>query len=168
MGIDPSLNGTGLSDAWDQAFTLRFAGRKSDQSGDNRLVSIRTIAHAACGANEWDDCMTTVVAIESVPPYAKGSAALGLVQGVVREAAAAAGAQVYSVAPSVVKRFATGSGKASKDDMRAALPDHVPSDEWDDNAVDAWWIREIAMATQGEGKFGTYTQEEILRAVKRL
>lgn len=137
IGLDLSLNGTAWCDGKINASTLRFSGRKADPKGDDRLVAIRKSLDAPMSDAD-------VAIIESLPPYGKGSASLGLVHGVVRELAASHGLKVGMVAPTSLKKYATGSGKATKEDMKFALlremicPD--AADGWDDNQVDAWWL----------------------------
>ena len=151
VGIDPSLNGTGICTGLHDAYSLTFRGRGSDPKGDARLCRI----YDTIAANVSPQA--DVVCIEDLPPYQSGSATLGLVQGVVRAALAASGVKVYGVSPMTLKKAVTGSGKATKEDMRDAIAssrcgsqmlDSILS--WDDNAIDAWWLRQVGMALSGE------------------
>ena len=55
------------------------------------------------------------------------------------------GIQYVVIPPSNVKIYATGSGQATKSDMRMALFKRAGIDEADDNRVDAWWLRAMAL-----------------------
>jgi len=48
-----------------------------------------------------------------------------------------------------LKRYATGKGNATKADMRMALFQRAGLDVRDDNAVDAWWLRAMALDHYG-------------------
>jgi Holliday junction resolvasome RuvABC endonuclease subunit len=55
----------------------------------------------------------------------------------------------YTVAPTAIKKFATGSGRASKDEMVLALPEGVadfvrarPKSKGRYDLADAWWLSE--------------------------
>ena len=151
VGIDPSLNGTGICTGLHDAYSLTFRGRSGDPKGDARLCRIYDTISADVSP------MADVVCIEDLPPYQVGSATLGLVQGVVRAALAASGAKVYGVSPTTLKKAATGSGKATKEDMRDAITSSRSGGQmlgsillWDDNAIDAWWLRQVGMAISGE------------------
>ena len=63
------------------------------------------------------------------------------------------GFEVNIIAPSSVKKFATGSGKAKKEDMWEALPEkvkkmfeNIPKSQGREDLVDAYWI---SMKTKG-------------------
>lgn len=146
VGIDPSLKGTGICWGDYTTDTLSFRGRKGDPRGDERMAFIRKTLNAL-----YEAIHPNIVCIESVPPYTRGAAALGLAHGVVREVTAAHGIELVMAAPSVIKKFATGSGRSGKEEMLLAMRtlNVVPSEvwiHWDDNAVDAWWLRQIALA----------------------
>ena len=58
-------------------------------------------------------------------------------------------ASIAAVPTGELKKFATGMGDADKTDMRAAAVRRWANgvvENWDDNAVDAWWLRQIALA----------------------
>lgn len=127
-------------------WTLKFRNRKADAKGDKRLVEIRKVitSHAL---------VADLAVIESAPGYGTGSAALQLVHGVAREALARYNVPVLYLAPLALKKWVTGSGNASKDDMLAAVPDDVRSawdEDVDDNGVDAFWLRQIGLKYLGQ------------------
>lgn len=144
IGLDLSLNGTAWCTSRESTEVLVFRNRKADPKGDSRLVFIRSALDMVL-SEAWFD----LAVIESLPPYGKGSASLGLVHGVVREVVASHMIKAVTVTPSSLKLHATGSGRASKDQMMAALvlahPD-LDCLEWDDNQVDAWWLRDAGLA----------------------
>ena len=146
VGIDPSLSATGICFGDYSVDVISHRGRMDDPKGDGRLANIRAVL-----SKLYEAINPEIVCIESVPPYARGSAALGLAHGVVREVTAAHGIELVMAAPSVIKKFATGSGRAGKPEMQLALRElnFVPlevSSRWDDNEIDAWWLRQIALA----------------------
>lgn len=53
------------------------------------------------------------------------------------------------VSPASVKRYATGKGNAPKPDLRMALFQRAGIDQPDDNQVDAWWLRAMALDQYG-------------------
>lgn len=59
---------------------------------------------------------------------------------------------IYEVAPTALKQFATGSGVASKADMRMALFKRAGIDQADDNQVDAWWLWQMGLHLIGDAK----------------
>jgi hypothetical protein len=74
---------------------------------------------------------------------------LGIVHGAVRPALYEAGIPFALMAPSALKKYATGSGRATKPDMRAALLRRTGIDIRDDNECDAWWLRAAGLDALG-------------------
>lgn len=146
VGLDLSLTATGIAPQDMAPYTLRFGNRKSSAKGDLRLARIR---------DEVENviiCPTTgnrasLVMIEALPPYGTGTKALGLVHGVVREVCVRHWIPVGFIAPSSLKLMATGSGSASKEQMKEAMRRLVGDrlDHLDDNAVDAFFLRELGL-----------------------
>lgn len=161
LGVDASLNGTGLcwGDEPLDARSIVFKGRKGDAKGDQRLVEIGRTLSLILDREPFDG-----VLMEDCPPYGAGSASLQAVHGVIRYVVAERGVPLYLLSPSPLKKFATGNGKASKDEMRAAMPFERPS--WDDNAVDAWWLREVGKLQPSNVADGAYDVLSMIKGPK--
>ena len=148
MGLDLSLTGTGVALTDTTLYSLRFSARKSDPKGDDRLVAIYDDIM-------WSLMLTTpeLAVIEAIPQYSTGTQSLALVHGVARVALRKHGVPVVQVYPSTLKAWATGHGRADKLEMLRAVPEAYTErwdDSVDDNAVDAWWLRQIGFAYLGE------------------
>lgn len=91
--------------------------------------------------------------IEAIPQYSTGTQSLALVHGVARVALRKHEVPVIQVYPATLKAWATGHGRADKGEMLRAVPERYTT-QWngdvDDNAVDAWWLRQIGLAYLGE------------------
>lgn len=136
IGIDPSVTSTGIAssivgadaDCWTVETT---PGR---EKGDQRLVAI----HRAVSAIPTAD--TALALIEDLPANAKSAGITGMAQGVVRHALMSRSI-AYGLVPSAsLKKFASGSGVASKSDMRMALYRRTGVDDSCDDRVDAIWL----------------------------
>lgn len=132
VGIDPSLTATGIADANGDTHTIRT----DDLTGDQRLVRIHDRVTDLCDG-------ARLAVIEDLPAHAMAAGKTGMAQGVVRLALLLARAQIITVTPATLKKYATGSGNATKSDMRMALYQRTGLDLRDDNQVDAWWLRAI-------------------------
>lgn len=151
IGIDPSLAATGVcyhapSRAHPTGVTL-----KTKATDPARLNWIYTRTLECC----WELSPAgpaSLAVIEDLPTHAHSAGLTGQAQGVVRAALQSFSIPILAVPPASLKLFATGSGRASKADMRAAahstwIEDYgqdLPS-AWDDNAVDAFWLREMGI-----------------------
>lgn len=91
-----------------------------------------------------------VVVIEDLVLHTPAATDLGMLHGVIRVALddlvlAGEIAGVVLIPPASLKKYATGRGNATKADMRVELFKRGTVDLRDDNAVDAWWLRHMAL-----------------------
>lgn len=77
-------------------------------------------------------------------PY--GREALGELGGVVKLALHKLGIPHVVIAPATLKKYATGSGKANKDEMLAAAIKRSGLDITNNNVADAWWLYQMGVA----------------------
>ena len=141
MGIDPSLNSTGLALVDGTLTTLK----QKPVDGDYRLVKIRLgIIAAISGGNRPD-----LVVLEDLPRNAMGAGITGQVQGVIREVLQNNRISYLLVSAATLKKFATGKGNAKKPDMRAAWLKHMGEDNPRDDEVDAAWLRTLGLYLTG-------------------
>ncbi|HUR74418.1 MAG TPA: hypothetical protein VMZ00_09080 [Sporichthya sp.] len=140
LGIDPSLVATGIAD---HTGTDRI--RSGDLTGTQRLDWIRD--------KILDQLNGIHLAVIEGPSYGSMSGsghheAAGLWWHIT--CALAEHRVPYAVVPpSTLKKYATGSGKATKPDMRVALLQRTGIDERDDNKVDAFWLRAAGLDQLG-------------------
>lgn len=140
VALDLSLTATGISTP-DQTTVL-----KTDQlRGMTRLAHIRNhiLQHKA-----------DLYVLEHYS-YASPNQAhqLGELGGVIRLALHDNGHPYVDIAPTTLKKVATGRGNATKSDMRAELIKRAGIDLRDDNRVDAWWLRHLALTHYGNPPF---------------
>lgn len=137
MGIDPSLNSTGLALVDGTLTTLK----QKPVDGDYRLVKIRCSIIGAIGGSNRPD----LVVCEDLPRNAMGAGITGQVQGVIREVLQGYKVPYLLVSAATLKKFATGKGNAKKPDMRAAWLEYSGDDNPRDDEVDAAWLRELGI-----------------------
>lgn len=147
VGLDPSLTGTGFaSDGTTETITTKT----TEATVIARLRRLRRIANNVLVLTPAG----SLVVIEG-PSFASreqaGQAHLraGLWWSLVNDLTAS-GCDLVEVPPKTLKKFATGSGNASKSDMRMALFKRGGLDLADDNQVDAWWLREAGLHLLGD------------------
>lgn len=141
IGLDLSLTATGICD--DDGPTVY----KSKLRGPERLDDI---ARRVFTYTDHAD----LVVLEGYS-YASHNQAhqLGELGGVVRRDLWTSGTPYVDVAPALLKRFATGKGNANKSAMGLAAARNGYNGPGDDNAIDAWWLRELGIyATTPEGE----------------
>jgi Holliday junction resolvasome RuvABC endonuclease subunit len=143
MGIDPSLNSTGLALVDGTLTTLK----QKPADGDYRLVKIRLgIIRAISGDNRPDFAV-----MEDLPRNAMGAGITGQVQGVIREVLQGYKVPYLLVSAATLKKFATDNGRADKAGMRQAWLDQTGQDNPRDDEVDAAWLRMLGVYLTGDG-----------------
>ena len=141
MGIDPSLNSTGLALADGTLLTLK----QKPADGDYRLVKIRcSIIESIFPPNRPD-----LVVMEDLPRNAMGAGITGQVQGVIREVLQSYKVPYLLVSAATLKKFAANHGSAKKPVMRKAWLDYSGEDNPRDDEVDAAWLRTLGQYLTG-------------------
>jgi len=159
-GLDLSITAPGFCDPAGTAWTLKTSARTADR----RLQAIRDeVRRAAAGAD--------TVVLEEAPPGLKGPAikAIHMVQGVVRTELLDLGIPYAVVNPTTLHLFATGekcgNGQA-KVRMAVAALKLAGLEFEDDNACDAWWLRQAGLAHYGRSDLSIpVSQFRVLEAV---
>lgn len=156
MGIDPSLNGTGIAlIALDAQGAVVAAGAHTIKipTGLDAVDRIYKIANTietwivGCG-----DFLDNIV-IEDLPKTAHSAGLTGQAQGAVRYAIASAEigtakrVGVIAVAPATLKKQTTGSGRADKEQMKEGVYEYLGTklELEDDNQADASALALIAV-----------------------
>lgn len=138
IGIDASLTATAVADH----DGVQVYGGEDSKLGDVRLSRIYD---GITDHLRRVDSATTLVVMEDLPIHAKAAGVTGMAQGVVRLALTRHQMRPVLVAAATLKAYATGSGSASKPDMRMELYKRTGLDLADDNKVDAWWLRQAGL-----------------------
>lgn len=136
VGIDPSLSATGIANGLDH-WTVTT---KPDDPA--RLDRLFTEVEAA--VTHVDECELAV--LENLLHSTQSAGATGMAHGVIRLALIRREIPYALVPPATLKLYATGSGKATKPDLRVAWLQRTGEDVRDDNEVDALWLRQIGLA----------------------
>lgn len=141
IGLDLSLTATGA------AYEAGRATWHTKTTGPERLWWLRDRLHRCLDEQTPID----LVALEG---YAFGrpnqAHPIGELGGVIRLALYELKMPYAEIPPANVKKYATGKGNATKPDMRMALFQRFEIDERDDNRVDAFWLRAMALDHYGE------------------
>lgn len=141
LGIDPSLTATGIAlpDG-----TLRTIKYPKSVVKDARLQHLYNELVAVIR-----DQNVTHALMEDLPKHAQAAGITGMVQGVLRLALLNNNIPYTTVTPATVKKLATGKGNATKPDMRIEFFKRTGADNRDDNQVDAYWLRQLALQHLG-------------------
>ncbi len=148
VGIDPSLTSTGFSSE-EGTWTVRFGKRPdrfelADDWMRQRILVIKAETIKACA-------LADVAFIEG---FSRGSIQkreeLGHLGYEVRNALASIGVPYVDIAPTVLKKFATGKGNAAKEDVKSSAVTQLGLDpKARDDEADALWLRELGRHLYG-------------------
>jgi Holliday junction resolvasome RuvABC endonuclease subunit len=141
MGIDPSLNSTGVAIVDGTLLTLK----QKPADGDYRLVKIRAAIIGAISHPNRPD----LVVMEDLPRNAMGAGITGQVQGVIREVLQNNRLPYLLVSAATLKKAATDNGRADKAAMRKAWLEYTGEDNPRDDEVDAAWLRTLGQYMTG-------------------
>jgi len=142
MAVDLSVTCTGI--AFPDGDTMAVRSRTT---GDERRFQITEHVEIAARA-----CRAELVMIEGLGGVYKGEAAreIPMLHGAVRLALRRSFIPfMRSVSPSTLKQFATGSGNASKDDMKAAAKRWFGKAYDTSDECDADWLRVAGLTAYG-------------------
>lgn len=145
VGVDPSVTSTGI--AWPDGTTTTIRPPAGARGGE-RLDWIRDRLER--GLRTHPPAPRAAIIEAPIHAFGKGGPVamlrLGEARGVLLQVLGRWGITVVEVAPTRLKRWATGSGRADKDRMRDALPAGVSLRMDSDDEVDAWWARHLGDA----------------------
>lgn len=145
LALDLSLTSTGVALPDGTALTL-----SPRQRGVERLAWYRETILAIAAGPHADGMPTAAADLVVIEEYAFSRAAahsheLGELGGVIRLALADHGQPWVAVNPSALKRYATGKGNASKNDMLLAAVKRLGYDGSCNDEADALWLRAMAL-----------------------
>lgn len=138
LGLDPSVTSTGITWPDGTTTTLRPSPKLR---GGQRLDQIRN--RLELGLRCHPPAPRAAVIEAPIRAFGKGGPTtmlrLGEARGVLLQVLGRWDIPVVEVEPARLKRWATGSGRADKDQMLDALPAGVSTSMSSDDEVDAWW-----------------------------
>jgi len=143
LGIDPGLH-TGWAAMWEddeEGQIICGTWNLRDDPSEHSLYALYSYLNTLIGMTQPD-----LVCYEE--PVARGMAARSLNRqiGVIITVCEIAEIAHYPVNPGTLKKFATGKGNASKEEMKEALDIRGLGEEMDHNAVDAIWLADYGMS----------------------
>lgn len=157
VGVDPSLTSTGIALVEGGRFTAVERVRtklKGHQRVDHIVSRILEVA---------DSPVDTLVGIEGTAMGAKGAAVVQIfgLWGIITRELWKAGFRYYVVGPTTLKKYATGSGAAGKDDVMTAVVRSYPDVDFTGNDMaDAMVIAAIG-ARQHDAPIAGETKTKI-------
>ena len=153
IGIDPSLRATGLvtwrSGRW---FTTTIVtGPSTPRPARHHAIAMRILAMASPGGYRRGEAATLAIMEARITPADVGAVQTAMdlaeLRGVINHALHVQGVPVVEVHPSTLKVYATGTGRASKQDMllaaRGRLGEHLHVAN--DDEADAAWLTAMAV-----------------------
>ena len=144
LALDLSLTAPGYC-LGDDCGTIKVP---ASMRGMRRLDHIRAAVHSLTRKPFLSTRTCELVVIEGYSYGSKGASVvnIGELGGVVRLALWDDHMPYVEIPPSCMKRYATGKGNASKDDVLQAGVMRSGHTFTDNNACDAWWLHQCALA----------------------
>lgn len=144
VGLDVSLTSTGYS------FDTTLGCIQSKRTGVSRMIEIRDIVDDMFSDENYD----TLFAIEGFSMGSKNSRAhdIGGLGWIIRVQLHEMGFAYVDVPPTSLKKFATGKGNASKDEVVSSISARtgiVFSGKGANDMCDAWVLREMLTVHKG-------------------
>lgn len=150
FGLDLSITAAGF--APEESVCETVGG--SAPEGDRRLITIRNRIRYWLRRHAYDLAVLEGPGFNSTRIFG-----VAMVHGVVRAELVAAGVPYAIVAPSTLHGFGTGSGAATKTEMKQAAAGMAGRKFHDDNQADAWLLRRMGCAALGD--LGGLTPDQI-------
>ena len=154
LGVDPGLTATGYAvlDAADGRLEVRECGcarTRSQQPVETRLRRIYEELEQVLA--RWRPGVTVLEGLYADYDFPRTAILMGHVRGVICLAADRSGARVLEIAPAEVKHALTGSGRASKEQIKRAVSHMLAlkSPPKSEHVCDA-----LALAVVGAGREG--------------
>ena len=147
LGLDLSLTSTGVAFPNGDVITV---SSNADLAIHVRIDGLATelLTYADDHSAEWG---VDLVVIEDLPPTrAKSIGDLGMLHGVIRDRLFHADVPFVVVTPAGLKKYATGKGNCSKNDMLVTAVKRLgyPGSSWDE--ADALWLRAAGLDAYDE------------------
>lgn len=154
LGIDPSLTGFALAAVSCTGSEYGVWVHNSTHRGVDRLLDISMWLSIKIDQLERQGLTVKDVAMEDTVLNSFSASKLGELAGVVkialRHALSDAGAYPLRVPPATLKKFATGSGKATKQEVMAAVAAKWGPEFTDDNMADAFVLARMARGVSSD------------------
>ncbi|UCC67701.1 MAG: crossover junction endodeoxyribonuclease RuvC [Armatimonadota bacterium] len=154
LGVDPGLAATGYAvlEAANGRMQVRESGCARSRSRHPMEARVRTIYdELAAVLARWQPEVTVLEGLYSDYGFPRTAILMGHVRGVICLAAGQAGARVMEVSPAEAKQALTGSGRASKEQIRRAVARMLALDEppASDHVCDALALAIVGLAREG-------------------
>lgn len=161
VGLDLSLTATGIATKdGPEVLTTKLKGCE-------RLAWVRDQVLQRCLGMWSGGGVADLVVLEGYA-YARANQAhqVGELGGVIRVGFHEAQVAFVEVAPSALKKYATGHGNAGKGEVLAAAIRRLGYEGHDDNEADALWLREMGLDWYGAGTNVPVAHREALLKVE--
>ena len=166
IGIDPSLTSTGLVIIGQNHPHTQLIQPK-ELRGVSRLDYILSAVEEALLTCMGDGLCELYAAIEGPALHAVNRADdLGQVRGILLLHLYRSHVSTLTIAPTSLKKFATGNGQANKDKMISTAATELDRELSNDEA-DAYWLARVAESYYGEVFHLTRAQREVLHGIRK-